>query len=298
MLGIRMVLNFRTSWYLYVGLAFLIVVGVQLRAYALSPFAGSAVTWYSGSWSIAIGLFIVSWIVYTLTKPVNGEGISIMPMGHFSPSTYPVQRLFGYTGSAVIALIAGLGIAGLLSYFIINLNVTFVPVIQLLTPGFQAPLGIASFLFSTTNSVSLGLANSLPATFIENPLFMMALMPVTWLPARFILKQIGVPSDFANWIGLATWVVVASFAFPFIFHFFSFQNVEVAYMRAFIFASLTATATGLTGFPIPMDIAHFTNNFVAILFKITQFGVVMVVPPLLFGVVLPKLNINIFGGKK
>ena len=283
---------------MWVGLALLIIVGVQLRAYALSPFAGNAVAWYSGSWSIAMGLYIVSWVIYGLTKPVNGEGVSIMPMGHYAPSTYPLQRIFGYTGSAIASVIIGLGIAGVLTFFILNLNVTFIPVIQLMSPGFQAPLGIATFFFSTTSSVSLGLANSLPATFIENPLFIMALMPITWLPARFLLTQAGVPRNFANWIGLAVWVAVASFAFPFIFHYFSFQNVEVAYWRAFIFTSMTATVTGLTGFPIPMDIAHFVNNFVATVFQVIQFGVVIVVPPLLATVLLPKLNINIFGGKR
>ncbi len=266
------------GWYRLVYGGFIVISMLLIFGYDISGVSSPYIDWAKSMWFFTVGLYIFSWAVFFFTKGISkdGSGMSIMPFGDYDPDTYPVQGWLGYNGAVVVALISGLILASFFGYTTMSTQEPWLPVPQVLLPqGLQVPEFGAYELFTGANRFSEAIANSVVPTFVENPALIFSLMLLTWIPIRLLLQLLGMSHYWANMFGILGFIIIGAFMFPFGYHIFSYQGSEVAYWRAFFFVLLNAIPVALTGIPIPMDLSHFTNNFMATYFAIVGFGMVL-----------------------
>lgn len=268
------------SYFRFFYLGFLIISTLMMVGFSLSPNATYAVQFYS-SWLWAPwALFLVSWVIL-LASGGPGKGISVMPFGDHDEDSYPLQRKFGYNGAFVISIVIGLLLAAFFGISVYTTKQVWIPVPRMFAPGLQVPEFGAQALFSGSNAAARGLADSVPATAVENSVLIYSLMFFGTV-IRYFFQALGIPPRTAALIGLGAWILIASISFPFIFHVFSYQSIEPAYWRAFLFVMMCGIPTALTGFPVFL-FPHLANNFVASYFSIVGFGAV--VPPFLLAAI-------------
>jgi hypothetical protein len=277
------------GWYFFVQLGFLLVSTMTLVFLTLSPASTASVNFYVKWEFLPWVLFGVAFFVLFATGG-PGKGVSIMPLGLYDPDTFPLQRFLGYNGAFAVALVGGLILGGFFYWTVVTSHEVWIPVPRLLvgTTGgnqvFQSLSTDTREFFSGRDPTGVAMSNSLPPTFIENPLFVYSLMILIWLPVRYVVGMF-IGDELGNYVGLVSWIIGASILFPFIAHAWSYQESEPAYIKAFVFVLFNSVLVGLTGFPIPMDISHFANNWGASYYSIVGMG--MVIPYIGMAVMMP-----------
>lgn len=232
----------------------LILIGVSLGS-------ESTVGSYYKQWYGIPFLFLTLEIVMLFVTGGPGIGTSIFPMGSFDEDTYPLQKAFGYEGAFVIATVWGILLAAMFWNLVTSTGQSIIPVPHLLTEGFQVVGDFTVDFFSGRNAFGNAVVDSVVPTAVENSMLIMSFMLITWLPVRFGLRLLGVPDPIANIAGMISWIAVATLMFPFVYHAWSYQHVDVAYSKAAFFVVMTTIPTALTGFPIPLDLGHLGHNF-------------------------------------
>jgi len=252
---------------------------------SLSPAQTEFVNFYKNSASQPFILFGLTILIYFITKR------SIFPIGQHDPERYPAQML-GYNTSLIISLVVGILLFAFFYSVVSTTKEVFIPVPQLLVPGLSVEgqrldsskgivLQIASFsrnFFSGQNPIGNAVSNSFMPTFYENPMYMYLPMMIIWLSADFILSIVGVPKLPSNLIGMILGVLASGLMFAIIAHSQAYQDYEPAYTKAIVFVSSCALPTALTGFPLPCDLAHISNNWAASFFSVVRF--VSVIAPI------------------
>lgn len=263
----------------------IIVVGgiIGSTLVALSPAATEYADFYASKYWMPLAIGAVEILVLFVTGGPE-KGISIFPVGSFDPDTYPLQRFIGYYGALAVAIGAGIVLAIFWYTVVSATSESFLPVPKLLVEGLQAFSSNTRDYLSGTNANANAIVSSVFPTFFENPTFLYSTMLLTWVPIMVFLRYaLNIPPLIASGVGMIVWVLSSGVLFAFLAHAFVYEDIEPAYNKAFIFVATCAIPTGLTGFPIPCDMAHLANNYAASLFSVVGVGSVI---PVALGYIL------------
>lgn len=263
-----------SSWFSWVWLGYLGIGLFIILMLAISPFSTAYVAFFlSRFWWVPFVIFGLAWGVHALT------GVSIMPLGHADDDTYPLQRILGYNGALMVSIIIGFALAIFFGSLVASTQQLFYPVNPVfVTTAQQQVVGDWTYsFFSGATALSQGVASALPASILEDTVAVFLSMLI-WLFARYVVgKSIGMSDMTANILGMVAFIIAYPIIFGLSMHVFAYQAVEVAFWRAFSFAFICAIPVALTGFILPIAMAHFANNYVASTMNLIGYGVV--IPP-------------------
>jgi len=268
----------RESWFSWIWLAYLGVALFIVLMLSVSPYTTAYVNFFLAQWYwVPFVIFFGAWAIHTIT------GISIIPLGHHDPDTYPGQAILGYKGALIASLLCALALGAFFSFDVITTRQVYVPVSPVFITGVSQHQIIGDWtfaFFSGQNSVAQGLANSIPAQVLEDTI-MIFLGALIWLFLRYPIGRglLQLDDKWANILGLIAFVIAYPIMFGFMIHVFAYGAVEVAYWRAFTFAIFCAIPIAIFGFPLPVMFSHLGNNFFATTMAVIGYGIL--IPPLI-----------------
>lgn len=257
--------NFVFSKYRLISFALMLITFIFLSLLITNNSATRMVSTYLILlYGVFFVLFLGSWALHV------AFGIATIPFGDYDPDTYPLQAIFGYDGAFIVAVIFAIilwgwaaNVATVDHQIVLPIQQMYASKIPAMTGTFQAFSTTAYQISGGMNAQAFAIAHALPATVVENPLLIGVWAFFLWIGVRGLLDKIfGVPTPIANLVGMVAWILITPTLFSFMYHASgAYGGNELAYARASDFALYSMIPVALTGFPLPMDAAHFSNNY-------------------------------------
>lgn len=261
----------KPGWFRWVYLGMLIFTTILVGMWSISGNTTPAFEWYKSFLVVPWALFIVSWITELLiNKP-------IMPLGDIDPETFPLQRILGYNGAFIASLVSGLGLFYFFRSLVITQQQAFIPAYRMFRTTLQTKPGTLLSVLSGGSAKARAFGDGLLPSMIENPYFIYIEAMALFFLIRFIFLLSGFLPELYATISAGIFAAFGSaIIFPKVFHIFAYGEVAPAYWRAFFIVFLCMIPVMLTGFPIPMFLGHFANNYYASLESLIVVGALII----------------------